>query len=67
MKLGYSHPIYLKIPETIKHLDLYMKGTVMNIQGIEKEAVSNFAKSIQNLRLEPYKGKGVLFLDQYKT
>lgn len=65
LKLGYSHPIYMKIPKTIKHLDLYMKGTIMNIQGIDKESVSNFAKSIQNLRPpEPYKGKGVLFLDQ---
>ena len=66
LKLGYSHPIYLDIPTSVQQLDLYMKGTIINIQGIDKESISNFAKSIQSFRPpEPYKGKGVSFLDQF--
>ena len=66
LKLGYSHPIYLDIPKSVHQLDLYMKGTIINIQGIDKESISNFAKSIQSFRPpEPYKGKGVSFLDQF--
>ena len=63
MKLGYSHPIYLDIPTSVQQLDLYMKGTIINIQGIDKELISNFAKTIQSFRPpEPYKGKGVSFM-----
>jgi large subunit ribosomal protein L6 len=65
LKLGYSHPIYMDIPETVQQLDLYSKGTVINIQGLHKESISNFAKLIQSFRPpEPYKGKGVSFLGQ---
>ena len=65
LKLGYSHPIYMDIPKSILKLDLYSKGTIINIQGIDKEVTSNFAKLIQSYRLpEPYKGKGVSFNDQ---
>jgi large subunit ribosomal protein L6 len=65
LKLGYSHPIYIEIPKTIQQLDLYAKGTVINIQGLDKELISNFAKSIQSFRPpEPYKGKGIFFLGQ---
>lgn len=62
LKLGYSHPIYLDIPSSVIKFDLYAKGTVLYIQGIDKAVLSSFAKSIQSFRPpEPYKGKGVLF------
>jgi len=65
LKLGYSHPIYIEIPKTIQQLDLYAKGTVINIQGLDKELISNFAKSIQSFRPpEPYKGKGIRYADE---
>ena len=65
LKLGYSHPIYVDIPSTVRQLDLYVKGTVINIQGFDKELISNFAKLIQSFRPpEPYKGKGISFLGQ---
>ena len=65
MKLGYSHPIYLDIPSSLIKFDLYAKGTVLYLQGIDKKVLSSFAKSIQNFRPpEPYKGKGVLFNDE---
>ena len=65
LKLGYSHPIYMDIPETVQQLDLYVKGTIINIQGLDKELISNFAKTIQSFRPpEPYKGKGVSFIGQ---
>ena len=65
MKLGYSHSIYLDIPSSLIKFDLYAKGTVLYLQGIDKKVLSSFAKSIQNFRPpEPYKGKGVLFNDE---
>ena len=65
LKLGYSHPIYLDIPSSLIKFDLYAKGTVLYLQGIDKKVLSSFAKSIQNFRApEPYKGKGVLFNDE---
>ena len=65
LKLGYSHPIYLDIPSSLIKFDLYAKGTVLYLQGIDKKVLSSFAKSIQNFRPpEPYKGKGVLFNDE---
>ena len=65
LKLGYSHPIYLDIPSSLIKFDLYAKGTVLYLQGIDKKVLSSFAKLIQNFRPpEPYKGKGVLFNDE---
>ena len=37
LKLGYSHPIYLDIPSSVIKFDLYAKGTVLYIQGIDKQ------------------------------
>ena len=37
----------MDIPETVQQLDLYVKGTIINIQGLDKELISNFAKSTE--------------------
>ena len=45
IKLGYSHPIYLDIPESVIKFDLYAKGTIIYIQGIDKEVISILLKN----------------------
>jgi large subunit ribosomal protein L6 len=59
-KLGYSHPIYFKIPEDLKIFCL--KLTKLFIYGNSYHSVTKVASSIQSYKLpEPYKGKGILY------
>jgi large subunit ribosomal protein L6 len=58
--LGYSHPIEYRAPEGIK-LNA-ASPTVVEVTGIDKEAVGQVAAEIRSLRPpEPYKGKGVKY------
>lgn len=60
--LGYSHPIYVEIPEG---LDAEVKQTNVKLIGASKEAVGQFAAKIRQLRKpEPYKGKGIKYSDE---
>jgi large subunit ribosomal protein L6 len=60
LTLGFSHPVDMKIPDG---LSVKMNGpTSMNVEGIDKEAVGQFAADIRRLRPpEPYKGKGIRY------
>merc|ERR1711975_33064 len=59
-KLGYSHKIFLEIPERINVIIL--KKNSIAIIGVNKDQVSSFSRKIQFLRKpEPFKGKGILF------
>lgn len=57
MALGFSHPVERIVPE-----DLTAKieeNNVLNISGIDKQKVGQFAADIRALKkVEPYKGKG---------
>jgi len=63
LTLGFSHPVDMKVPNG---LSVKMNGnTSMMIQGIDKEAVGQFAANIRRLRPpEPYKGKGIRYSDE---
>ncbi len=62
LSLGFSHTIKVKIPKTIKVVS--EKG-VLVITGIDKEAVGSFAAGIRSLKKpEPYKGKGIHYIDE---
>ncbi|WP_027124206.1 50S ribosomal protein L6 [Mycoplasmoides pirum] len=63
LALGYSHPIDIKIPKELKvTVD---KNTLINITGVDKQLVGEFAIQIRKWRLpEPYKGKGVLYVGE---
>jgi large subunit ribosomal protein L6 len=63
LTLGFSHPVDMKVPDG---LSVKMNGnTSMTIQGIDKEAVGQFAANIRRLRPpEPYKGKGIRYSDE---
>ena len=59
-KLGYSHPIYFKIPKNSKISNL--KKTKLFIYGNSFQSVSQTASIIRSYKKpEPYKGKGILY------
>ena len=58
LKLGYSHPIEMPIPQGVKAST--PQPTRILIEGCEKEVVLQFAAAIRRWRVpEPYKGKGI--------
>ncbi len=65
MQLGYSHPIIFQIPEGIK-IEVVAKENIINVDGIDKELVGAVAAKIRSFRKpEPYKGKGVRYIDEF--
>ncbi len=63
LNLGYSHPIEMIDPEGIETV---VEGTTkLTISGISKEEVGRHAANIRSKRKpEPYKGKGVKYVDE---
>ncbi|MGF1670392.1 MAG: 50S ribosomal protein L6 [Balneolaceae bacterium] len=67
LNLGYSHPIYFVPPDAISiEIDTKSrKSPIIKISGINKEMVGQVAAKIRSFRKpEPYKGKGVRYLDE---
>jgi large subunit ribosomal protein L6 len=70
LALGYSHPIYFVPPTGIDiSVDTKRgKNAVIIIEGIHKQLVGQVAAKIRSLRPpEPYKGKGVRYVDEHVT
>lgn len=62
LALGFSHPVDVEIPEGI---EVSIEGNTMNISGIEKQKVGQFAADIRALKpVEPYKAKGFKYSDE---
>ena len=64
LQLGYSHDVDLDVPEglEVKTTD----QTTIQISGIDKQAVGQFAAEIRQWRKpEPYKGKGIKYRGEY--
>ena len=60
--LGFSHPVVIKIPDTITAT---AEKNVISITGIDKELVGSFTAAIRTLKKpEPYKGKGMRYEDE---
>ena len=58
LKVGYSHPIELGVPEGVKASS--PQPTRLLLEGTNKEVVMQFAAEIRAWRKpEPYKGKGI--------
>lgn len=67
LSLGYSHPIYFVPPDDVEiEVDTKSrKTTIINVRGVDKELVGQVAAKIRSLRKpEPYKGKGIRYLDE---
>lgn len=63
LNLGYSHPIYMIIPSNIS-IEVN-NSTEINIYGINKEDVGQFAAQVRSKRPpEPYKGKGIRYSEE---
>ena len=62
--LGFSHPVELEIPKGLSaSVD---RNVAIKVEGISRQEVGQFAAHIRSLRPpEPYKGKGVRYLDEY--
>jgi large subunit ribosomal protein L6 len=61
---GYSHPVEMEVPEglTVE----VPKNTLINVSGIDKQAVGEFAANIRGVRPpEPYLGKGIRYVDEH--
>jgi large subunit ribosomal protein L6 len=62
MALGFSHPVKVLIPETLK---VTAEKNVITISGMDKELVGLFAAKVRSLKKpEPYKGKGIRYDDE---
>ncbi len=64
LQLGYSHPVQHPIPVGLEvKVD---ENTKITINGIDKQQVGQFAAEVRSYRRpEPYKGKGVRYVDEY--
>jgi len=66
LSLGFSHPVDYEIPEGITITADEENKNVMHIDGIDKQLVGETAARIRQYRKpEPYKGKGVRYVDEY--
>ena len=65
LNLGFSHPIYFQAPPGIE-LEVTGKNSAVVVKGIDKQLVGQVAAKIRSLRKpEPYKGKGIRYVDEY--
>ena len=63
MSLGFSHPVMVDAPEGITFE--VPQPTRVVVKGIDKEVVGQVAANIRSIRKpEPYKGKGVRYLNE---
>ncbi len=61
LSLGYSHQIFLEMPEGIK-CEVDKSQTKVKISGCDKQVVGNIAARIRSFKIaEPYKAKGVTY------
>ena len=62
LALGFSHPVKVAIPATLK---VTAEKNVITVSGINSAEVGQFASSVRSLKKpEPYKGKGVRYSDE---
>ena len=64
MKIGYSHDVVMPQPEGIT-VEVPAPNKII-VTGADKEKVGQFAAEVREKRLpEPYKGKGIKYVDEY--
>ena len=63
LSVGFSHPVNVPETDDIK-LDVPQPNTIV-VSGIDKQAVGQYAAEIREKRPpEPYKGKGIKYVDE---
>ena len=64
LNVGYSKPVEMTMPQGISVA--VENNTQVIVSGIDKEIVGNMAAKIRAVRPpEPYKGKGIRYVDEY--
>lgn len=64
LQLGFSHPVSMEDPDGIT-VEV-PSNTEIIVKGIDKQLVGNYAAKIRAWREpEPYKGKGIRYVDEY--
>lgn len=64
LNVGYSHPVSVEPPSGIE-FEVAEKNRIVVVKGINKEIVGQVAADIRKIRPpEPYKGKGIRYLDE---
>jgi large subunit ribosomal protein L6 len=62
LNVGFSHPVEYQLPEGIQ---ASVEGNIITIIGIDKQSVGEVAAQIRKVRQpEPYKGKGIKYIDE---
>lgn len=67
LSLGYSHGIFMELPEGIKAQAETVRGQnpTITLEGYDKQLIGQVAAKIKSLRpVEPYKGKGIRFVGE---
>ena len=67
LALGYSHNIFMTLPEEITASAVTEKGKspVITLESNDKQLIGQVAAKIRSLRkVEPYKGKGIRFVGE---
>jgi len=65
MQLGFSHPIEYALPDGVK---AKVEKNIITLNGADKQALGQAAANIRAFRPpEPYKGKGVKYLEERIT
>jgi large subunit ribosomal protein L6 len=67
LTLGYSHNVYVVVPEEIAVTTAMEKGKnpLITLEGTDKQLIGLVASKIRSLRkVEPYKGKGIRFVGE---
>lgn len=67
LSLGYSHDIYLMVPPEVKISAFTEKKSnpIVTLQSCDKQLIGQVAAKLRSLRKpEPYKGKGVKFVNE---
>ena len=59
LALGFSHPVNVSIPATLK---VTAEKNIITVSGMDKEVVGEFVAKVRALKKpEPYKGKGMRY------
>jgi len=62
LNVGYSHQVEYSIP---KGIEIKVEKNVITVSGINKQEVGQVAAEIRSIKKpEPYKGKGIKYIDE---
>lgn len=64
LEVGYSHPVTIEAEDNIEFE--VERNTRISVRGIDKQRVGEIAAQIRAVRApEPYKGKGIKYIDEH--